>query len=85
MIAVASKRMPSQNTGLSEHMPHTNAFDGITVENANQQELLPGVNMDAGEHSLRPNTDDERLQPDRNGDTGNDSANPDETRTDRCK
>ncbi|VDM04386.1 unnamed protein product [Schistocephalus solidus] len=85
LFAVASKRIPSQNTCLSEPLPHTNAFVGITAENANQQDLWLGVNTDAGEHSLCMNTDDGCLQPDRNEDTGNDSATTDETRTDRCK
>ncbi|VDL89209.1 unnamed protein product [Schistocephalus solidus] len=55
LFAVASKRIPIQNTCLSEPMPHTSTFDGITAENANQQDLQPGMNMDAGEHSLRTN------------------------------
>ncbi|VDL88073.1 unnamed protein product, partial [Schistocephalus solidus] len=85
LFTVASKRITSQNTCLGEPMQHTNTFDVITAENTNQQDLRPGMNMDAGEHSLRTNTDDGRLQPDRNGDTGNDSATTDETCTDRCK
>ncbi|VDM02344.1 unnamed protein product [Schistocephalus solidus] len=85
LIAVASKRISSQNTGLSEPMTHNTAFVGMIAEKANQQDLRSGVNMDAGEHSLRMNADYGRLQPDKNGDTGNDSATTDERRMDRCK
>ncbi|VDL98329.1 unnamed protein product [Schistocephalus solidus] len=62
-------------------MPHTNAFVGKTVENANQQDLRSGLNTDPGEHSLRMDTDDGRLRTDENRDSGNDSVSTDETRT----
>ncbi|VDL87466.1 unnamed protein product [Schistocephalus solidus] len=51
-FAVASKRI----TSLSEPMQHNNTFDWITAENTNKQDLRPGMNVDAGEHSFRTNT-----------------------------
>ncbi|VDL91593.1 unnamed protein product [Schistocephalus solidus] len=55
LVAVACKLIPSQNTGLTETMPHTNAFVGISTENANQQDLCSGVGLPAElpENSLK--------------------------------
>ncbi|VDM03361.1 unnamed protein product [Schistocephalus solidus] len=62
LVAVASKSISSKNRGLSEPMPHTNAFISITAKNENQQDLR------SGEHSLCMITNHGRLQSDRSGD-----------------